>query len=183
MWLGHPKRYSLARPVIETGETWRLTAPDALASFMQERMGEDWTVKRNSAVTMDELGEMRDERDKAAAYAGALREALESARDGFINLRPDSGPMHRQMTKHIIAIDAALAAKPQGANGSAKAAGAPGAESTAAPTNDRETLERAIAYCEGQTMADSAENPEYDKGVAACVRMLEDMMPYGDEPA
>jgi hypothetical protein len=45
-------------------------------------------------------------------------------------------------------------------------------------TNDLVTLERAIAYCEGQAMADSAENPEYDKGVAACVRMLEDMLPY-----
>ena len=52
--------------------------------------------------------------DETAAYAEELREALESARDGLINLRPDRGPMHQQMTKHIIAMDAALAAKPQG---------------------------------------------------------------------
>lgn len=38
----------------------------------------------------------------------ALRDALNSARDGFINLRPGTGPMHRQMTKHIVAIDEVL---------------------------------------------------------------------------
>lgn len=35
-------------------------------------------------------------------------QALENARDGFINLRPDSGPMYAQMTKHVVAIDAVL---------------------------------------------------------------------------
>ena len=45
----------------------------------------------------------------------ALREALNAARDGFINLRPEpseNAPMHRQMTKHILAIHDALAGTP-----------------------------------------------------------------------
>jgi hypothetical protein len=42
------------------------------------------------------------------AIVRKLVDALESARDGFINLRPESGPMHQQMTKHIEAIAAAL---------------------------------------------------------------------------
>jgi uncharacterized protein with PIN domain len=50
--------------------------------------------------------------------------------------------------------------------------------------NDRATLERAIAYCQGQAMHRpiTAAHHHYDDGVAACVRMLEDMLPYPDEP-
>jgi hypothetical protein len=42
------------------------------------------------------------------AIVRKLVDALESARNGFINLRPEGGPMHRQMTKHIDAIAATL---------------------------------------------------------------------------
>lgn len=45
--------------------------------------------------------------------------------------------------------------------------------------NDQGTLERAIAYCKGQAMhhPDCAADRAYDRGVAACVRILEDMLP------
>lgn len=52
----------------------------------------------------------------------------------------------------------------------------------AIPRNDLATLERAVAYCQGQAMhfPDNDMDDAYDRGVAACVRMLEDMMPYHD---
>lgn len=49
-------------------------------------------------------------------------------------------------------------------------------DDVAEPQNDRPTLERAIAYCKGQAMHNPKDDPAYDRGVAACVRMLEDML-------
>lgn len=51
----------------------------------------------------------------------------------------------------------------------------------AAPQNDLSTLERAVAYCNGQAIAVpmNQRHRSYNEGVAACVRMLEDMMPLG----
>lgn len=45
--------------------------------------------------------------------------------------------------------------------------------------NDFATLERAIAYCKGQALVEplGVRGKAYNAGVAAAVRMLEDMLP------
>ena len=68
----------------------------------------DWRATQHPGANVHPLVAPEREPAEQDELLEALIEALILARGGFVNLRPESGPMRQQMDKHVVRLDAAI---------------------------------------------------------------------------